>query len=194
MTPSGERSRAELTPHARGPATLSIQQQQQQRQRWRQPRGMERSTREIPPLYCTHPLPAPPSTTVALPTLSLSTAHFARYPRLRTCFVLTRTSRRRFTQKRMSRGETKGELPDNYRPGSHPRVLSRRNGELPLGAIIAGRNRKVLMNECMRRPGLWYYSKHYCICRVIVDNDIRRIRGRWILRLRWTCFIIFKIQ
>lgn len=42
LTPSGRRSRAELTPHARGPATLSIQ-------RWRQSRGMKPSTREIPP-------------------------------------------------------------------------------------------------------------------------------------------------
>lgn len=44
LTPSGRRSRAELTPHARGPATLSIQ-----RWRWRRPRGMKPSTREIPP-------------------------------------------------------------------------------------------------------------------------------------------------
>lgn len=37
---------------------------------------------------------------------------------VQTCFVLTPASRQRFAQERMSRGETKGEPADNYRPDS----------------------------------------------------------------------------
>lgn len=51
LTPSGRRSRVELTPHARGPATLSIQRWWRRQQQRRRPRGMKPSTREISPPF-----------------------------------------------------------------------------------------------------------------------------------------------
>ena len=82
---------------------------------------MKRSTREIPPLYCSHPLFllnlhhrfSPLYLFRSQPRATLS-----RSPDQQTCFVLTPASRHRFSQKRMSRGETKGELADNYRSDS----------------------------------------------------------------------------
>ena len=78
--------------------------------------------RNSAPVLLPPPIPPQPPPPPILPALSLSLSTARAIPsrslNVQTCFVLTPTSRHRFSQKRMSRGETKGELADNYRSDS----------------------------------------------------------------------------